>query len=117
MHTLEELFFGNIFIEPAFTHPDLGLYFSGDLKWNLHFDKVCGKANQVFQLIKNNVSLISSSAERNFKNSTIVPILVYGSPCYGLSKHTISQLENTQEMIAQWNIPRKESYKEKLEKL
>ena len=57
----KELFIGNARIEPALTQPDLGLYFSGDLKWNLHIDNVCGKANQVFQMIKRNVSLISSS--------------------------------------------------------
>ena len=40
--------------------------------------------------------------------------------CYGLSKYTISQLENTQKNRShpvQWIITRKESYKEKLEKL
>ena len=113
----KELFFGNARIEPALTQPDLGLYFSSDLKWNLHIDKVCGKANQIFQMIKRNVSLISSSAKLNLYKSMIVPILVYGSPCYGLSKYDISQLENTQKRIVKWNIPRKEPYKEKLEKL
>ena len=47
----------------------------------------------------------------------IIPIFVYGSPCYGLSKYAISQLENTQKRIVQWIIPRKESNKEKLETL
>ena len=47
----------------------------------------------------------------------IVPTLVYGSPCYGLSKYNISRLENTQKRIVQWIIPRKESYQEKLEKM
>ena len=53
----KELFFGNARIEPALTQLDLGLYFSGDLKWNLYIDKVCGKANQVFQMIKKMCSL------------------------------------------------------------
>ena len=44
-------------------------------------------------------------------------LLVYGSPCYGLSKYNISQLENTQKRIVKWIIPRKDSYKEKLEKV
>ena len=37
------VFFRNALIEPAFTQPDLGLYFSSDLNWNLRFDMVCGK--------------------------------------------------------------------------
>ena len=112
-----KLLFGNALIEPAVTQPDLGLHFSGDLKWNLHTDKNCGKANQEFQMIKN-VSFISSSAKLYLYKSMIVPILVYGSPCYGLSKYTISQLENTQKRIVQWIIPRKKVVeKEKLEKL
>ena len=113
----KELFFGNARIEPALTQLDLVLYFSGDLKWKLHIDKVCGKANQVFQMFKRNVSLISSNGKLNLYKSMIVPIFVYGSPCYGLSKYNISQLENTQKRIFKWIIPRKESYKENLEKL
>ena len=112
----KELFRGNVLLEPALTQPDLRL-FSSDLKQNSHIDKVCGKANQVFQMIKRNVSLILSSAKQSLYKSMILPIFVFGIPCYDLSKYTFSQLENTQKRIVQYIIPRKVSYKEKLEKL
>ena len=70
----KELFFGNALIKPAFTQPDLGLYFSDDLNRNLHIDKVCGRANQVFQMIKRKVSLISSSAKLNLYKSYVPEI-------------------------------------------
>ena len=56
----KELLFWKTLIEPAFNWTDLCLHFSGDLNWSLHIDKVFGEANIVFQMIKRNVSLVSS---------------------------------------------------------
>ena len=87
---------------------------SCDLKWNLHINKVCCKAICVFHMIKRSVSNLGQKAKLDLYKSMIVPILTYASPCYGLSKYIITELENVQRRIVKWIIPHIDSYKDRL---
>ena len=75
--------FGNHVIEKELLQSDLGPILSSDLKWDQHIGKACKQAMKVFFLIKRNVSNIYWTTKLNLYKSMIVPILVYGSPCYG----------------------------------
>ena len=44
----------------------------------------------------------------------IVPILVYGSPCYGLSRYVMTQLENVQKRVVKWIVYGELTYKDAL---
>ena len=75
-----QFYLGKEVIASADYQNDLGLTLSGDLKLNLHIDKVCAKAMKLFHMIKRNVSGLPSAAKLNLYKSMIVPILIYGSP-------------------------------------
>ena len=97
--TDESYLFGDNTIESAATQNDLCLIFSRDLKWNLHIDKASAKAINVSFMIKNCVSDLPTKTRLELYKSMIVPILVYGSPCYGLSRYVMTQLENVQKRV------------------
>ena len=80
-------YFGNHVIEKKLTQSDLGLILSSDLKCDQHIEKACKKAIKIFFMSKRNVSNIYWTTKLNLYKLMIVPILVYGSPCYGLSKN------------------------------
>ena len=77
-------------IEKNLTHSNLGLMHSNDLKWDQHIETACMKAIRFFFLIKRNVSNIYWTTKLNLCKSMIVPILVYGKLCYGLSKNIMA---------------------------
>ena len=110
----KRLLFGNELIKTEETQSDLGLMLSCDLKWNLHINKVCCKAIRIFHMIKRSVSNLGQKAKMDLYKSMIVPILTYASPCYGLSKYIITELENVQRRIVKWIIPHMDSYKDRL---
>ena len=110
----KRLLFGNESIKTEETQSDWGLMLSCDLKWNLHINKVCCKAFRVFHMIKRSVSNLGQKAKLDLYKSMIVPILTYASPCYGLSKYIITELENVQRRIVKWIIPHMDSYKDRL---
>ena len=112
-----QFYLGKEIIASADYQNDWGLTLSRHLKWNLHIDKVCAKAMKVFHMIKRNVSDLSSAAKLNLYKSMIVPILIYGSPCYGKNKHVLTELEHVQKRVVNWVLFGSESYKDKLRSL
>ena len=80
----KNFYFGNHVIEKELTQSDLGLILSSDLKWDQHIEKAFKNAIDVFFMIERNVSNIYWTTKLNLYKSMIVPILVYGGPCYGL---------------------------------
>ena len=75
---------------------------SSDLKWNLHIENACLKANRVFHLIRRNVSDLSKRGKLNLYKSMLVAVLMYAFPCFGLSKNIIGELENIQNRVVKW---------------
>ena len=110
----KQLKFGDELIQMVSVQSDLGLTISNDLKWNLHIDKACSKAIRVFHMIKRNVSNLNTEAKLNLYKSMVVPVILYGSPFYGMSKYVMSELENIQRRVVNWIKLGNESYKEKL---
>ena len=110
----KQLKFGDELIQLVSVQSDLDLTISNDLKWNLHIDKACSKAIRVFHMIKRNVSNLNTEAKLNLYKSMVVPVILYGSPCYGMSKYVMSELENIQRRVVNWIKLGNESYKEKL---
>ena len=110
----KQLKFGEEIIQKTSIKIDLGLIISDDMKWNEHIDMVCLKAIRVFYMIKRNVSNLTAKAKLNLYKSMIVPILLYGSPCYGMSKYVMSELESVQRRVVNWIKFGDESYKDKL---
>ena len=98
----KRIFFGNHVIEKELTQSDLGLMLSSDLKWDKHIEKFCKKTRKVFFMIKRNVSNIYWTTKLNLYKSMTVPIIYYGSPCYGLSKNILVILEKVQKRIVKW---------------
>ena len=88
----KQLKFGDELIQMVSVQSDLGLTISNNLKWNLHIDKACSKAIRVFHMIKRNVSNLNTEAKLNLYKSMVVPVILYGSPCYGMSKYVMSEL-------------------------
>ena len=52
---------------------------------------------KVLLMIKRNISELSSAAKLNLYKSMIVPIEIYGSPCYGMNKYVLTELEHAQK--------------------
>ena len=71
----------------------MGLIFSNGLTRDQHIEKACKKAIGVFILIKRNVFNHCWRTKFNLYISMIVPILVYGSSCYGLKKFIMTEME------------------------
>ena len=107
----KQLKFGDELIQMVSVQSDLGLTISNDLKWNLHIGKACSKAIRVFHMIKRNVSNLNTEAKLNLYKSMVVPVILYGSPCYGMSKYVMSELEKIQRRVVNWIKLGNESYK------
>ena len=108
---------GKEIIASADYQNDLSPTLSCEIKWNLHIDKVCAKAMNVFLMIKRNLSDFLSAAKLNLYKSMFVPILIYGSPCNGMNKHVLTELEHVQKRVVNWALFGNESYKDKLRSL
>ena len=53
-------------------------------------------------MIKRNVSNLNTETKLNLYKSMVVPVILYGSPCYGMSKYVMSELENIQRSVVNW---------------
>ena len=80
---------------------------------NLHIDKAGLKANETFFAIKRNISNLNRVAKLNLFKSMINPVILYASPCFGLNKYVMPDLETIQRRAVKWicvnNVPYKEN--------
>ena len=99
------------------TQKDLEIIISNDMSWNLHIDKAVLKANKTFFAIKRNISNINRVAKLNLFKSMIIPVILYASPCFGLDKYVVSELEMIQRKAVNRICFDSISYKENLKVL
>ena len=78
------------------TQKDLEVIIANDMSWNLHIDRAGLKANKNFFAIKRNISNLNRVAKLNLFKSMIIPVILYASPCLGLNKYGMSELETIQ---------------------
>ena len=62
---------------------DLGVYFSSDLSWSSHIDKVLVKAYRTFLLIKRSFpNTTNVTVKKPLYLALVLPIITYGSPIW-----------------------------------
>ena len=69
-------------LEKAHTTKYLGVNLSSDLKWNIHVQKTCSKANSVLNLLRRNFHKCSQKSKELAYKSLVRPILEYASPIW-----------------------------------
>ena len=89
--------FNNTEIKLVDTKKDLGVIISNDMIWNLHIDKAGLKAKKTLFAIERNISSLNRVAKLNLFKPMIIPVILYASPCFGLNKNVMSELETIQQ--------------------
>jgi len=75
----------------------LGVYFSNDLTWNYHFDKLINRANQRFYAVRILRHFLSAKELTHVYYSMIRSLLEYCSPLFiGLNKRNCAKLDRIQ---------------------
>ena len=96
---------------------DLGIIISHDFKWNNHLSKKLTKAQNLYFSIRSTVPWSSSSAIKfNIYSSTILSVIMYGSPVWLVNFSSLKRLECFQKRCFKWIFGSTFTYEEQLAK-
>ena len=95
------------------------MFTAGDLSWSLHVDKITGKANGVFVLVKRTCrDLKDIDTMKTLYCSLVRPLLVYSWETWKLhTKRNIDKLEAVQRRATRWITKSDDDYDTRLSKL
>ena len=89
----------------SFSHKDLGVMMSRDLKLDLHVETRCRKAAQCFFLLKRCLPETASLlCKLNAYRAYLVPILTYASPVWFVNCGNCVRLEVIQKRAMRWIV-------------
>ena len=109
--------FNNTEIKLVDSQKNLGVIISNDMCWNHHIDKAKLKVNKSFFGIKRIILNLNRVAKLNLFKSMIITVILYASPCFGLNKYVMFELETTQRRAVKWICVSSVPYKENLKVL
>ena len=90
-------------IENVNSHKDLGVYFQSDLKWTTHLKFKLSNALKAFHFLRNTVRWSTPSRVKlSLYSSTVLSIILYGSPVWLASFTFLKELESFQKKCFKW---------------
>ena len=108
---------GDEVVENVKHQKDLGLIISHDFKWNNHLSLKLSKAQNLYFFIRNTVPWSTPSAVKfNIYCSTILSVIMYGSPVWLANFSFLKRLECFQKRCFKWIFGSKFTYEEQLAK-
>ena len=92
----------NSTLEQVSTYKLLGITIDHELTFDDHVDSLCGKLAQRIEILRSIRSLLPQNERVLLYNTTIKPILMYGSSIWGsiTSKQNLTRLLNLQKRAA-----------------
>ena len=106
---------GNDVIENVKYQKDLGIIISHDLKWNNHLSTKLSKAQNLYFFIRSTVPWSTPSAIKfHIYSSTILSVIMYGSPVWLANFSFLKRLECFQKRCFKWIFGSKLTYEEQL---
>ena len=108
---------GDEVVENVKHQKDLGIIISHDFKWTNLLSKKLSKAQNVYFFIRSTVPWSSPSAIKfNFYSSTILSVIMYGSPVWLANFSLLKRLECFQKRCFKWIFASTFTYEEQLAK-
>ncbi|SCV66618.1 hypothetical protein ANAPC5_01484 [Anaplasma phagocytophilum] len=98
-------------LERVKEHKYLGLVFTPDLKWNIHVDNVCIKANKALWRLRRNLAIATSELKSLAYMTLVRPIIEYSKIVW--NPYTITNFSNKlqkTQRLASWFIFNKYSH-------
>ena len=87
----------NHILQEVQNNPYLGLEISNDLKWNIHINNVCKKANTTLGFLRRNLSNVPENCRKTAYISLVRSTMEYGATIWNpYSKGDIDKLERIQ---------------------
>ena len=83
---------------------DLGIIMEDPLKWSSHIAQKCHKAMTVLMMLKRNSRSTTIECRKNLYKTMVLPILIYGSPCWSPNVDSLKRLERVQKYATTWMV-------------
>ena len=109
--------FNNREIKLVDSQKNLGVIISNDMCWNHHIDKAVLKVNKTYFGFKRIILNLNRVAKLNLFKSMIITVILYASPCFGLNKYVMFELETNQRRAVKWICVSSVPYNENLKVL
>ena len=98
-------------IENVKSHKDLEVYFQSDLKWTTHLKFKLANALKAFHFLRNTAPWSTPSRVKlSLYSSTVLSIIMYGSPVWLASFTFVKELESFQKKCFKWIYGSKHPY-------